>query len=111
MTGRVHAACLLCCASIARAQVVDDDLEFQDHVCVIELDEDSPALDGVGLSREITYACHFEGTLYLSAMAEPGVDPFLCMETFDGERLAEDDDSGGGKHAFVKRAVTGGEAF
>ncbi|MFO0981874.1 MAG: CHAT domain-containing tetratricopeptide repeat protein [Planctomycetota bacterium] len=91
--------------------MLDDDLEFENHVCVIELDADSPILDSVGLSREIGYEAHFEGTLYLSVMAEPGVDPFLRLETIDGERIAEDDDSGGVKHAFLQREVQGGEAF
>lgn len=68
-------------------------------------------LEGIGLSREITYECHFEGTLYLSVMADAGVDPFLCLETIEGERIAQDDDSGGGKHAFLERKVQGGEAF
>jgi hypothetical protein len=54
----------------------------------------------VGLSREITYEAHFEGMLYLSVMAEPGVDPFLRLETLDGEFVAD-----GGKHAFLKREV------
>ena len=42
----------------ASAQVLDDDLEFENHVATIELDKDSPVLDGVGLSREITYLSH-----------------------------------------------------
>jgi hypothetical protein len=65
------AACFILpiCAT-ASAQVLDDDLEFENHVATIELDEDSPVLEGVGLSREITYECHFEGTLFLSVMAD-----------------------------------------
>lgn len=104
-------AILLLTSTVASAQVLDDDLEFKNHVATIELDEDSPVIEGIGLSREIGYEAHFEGTLYLSAMAEPGVDPFLRLETVDGERIGEDDDSGGGKHACLKREAQGGDAF
>lgn len=112
MSRLVAAAVLfLLTASTASAQVLDDDLEFENHVAVIELDEDSPVLAGIGLSREITYEAHFEGTLYLSVMADAGVDPFLRVEDQEGKVIAQDDDLGGGKHAFVKLDVKGGETF
>src|SRR5262245_65854144 len=102
---------LLLISTTARAQVLDDDLEFENHVATIELDKDSPVLEGVGLSREITYECRFEGTLFLSVMAEGGVDPYRRVEDQEGNRVAQDDDSGGRKHAFVKLGVKGGETF
>jgi hypothetical protein len=80
----------------ATAQVLDDDLEFENHVATIELDKNSPVLEGIGLSREVTYECHFEGTLFLSVMADPGVDPYLRVEDQEGKIIAQDDDSGGG---------------
>src|SRR5262245_65065149 len=83
----------------AIAQVQDDDLEFEDHVATIELDESSPVLEGVGSSRQIGYEAQFEGTLFLSVMAEQGIDPLLRLEDADGGIIAQDDDSGGGKHA------------
>src|SRR5262245_48979842 len=98
-------------APLARTQVLDEDLKFENHVAAIELGKDSPVLEGVGLSREITYEAHFEGTLFLSVMADAGVDPFLRVEDQEGNRVAEDDDSGGGKHAFVKLEARDDETF
>ncbi|MFO0984656.1 MAG: tetratricopeptide repeat protein [Planctomycetota bacterium] len=102
---------LLAISTTAAAQVLDDDLEFENHVATIVLDENSPVIEGVGPSREITYECHFEGALYLSVMADAGVDPILRIEDLEGKRVAQDDDSGGGKHAFVRLQVKGGETL
>src|SRR5262245_27060080 len=98
-------------SSLARAQILDPDLELEDHACVIELDRDSPILEGVGLSREIGYEVAFEGRLFPSVTAGAGVDPFLQLETEEGELVARDDDSGGGMHACLNRVVAGGERF
>src|SRR5262245_17958728 len=91
---------VLAISTSATAQVLDDDLEFENHVATIEIAKASPVLENVGLSRELTYEAHFEGTLYLSIMADAVVDPFLQVEDEERNLVKEDDDSGGGKHAF-----------
>ncbi|MFO0984484.1 MAG: tetratricopeptide repeat protein [Planctomycetota bacterium] len=111
MRSILAALLLLASCVTASAQILDDDLEFEHHVATIELGKDAPVLEGIGLSREITYECHFEGTLYLSVMVDGGVDPYLRVEDQEGNLIAQDDDSGGGKHAFVKLEVKGGETL
>jgi hypothetical protein len=54
-TACAAAVLLLAPWTAASAQVLDDDIEFdENHVATIELDKDSPVAEGVGVSREIT---------------------------------------------------------
>ncbi|MEW6741509.1 MAG: CHAT domain-containing tetratricopeptide repeat protein [Planctomycetota bacterium] len=105
------AAVILLALPELQAQVLDEDLIFEDHVCVIELGDDSDVLEGVGLSREIAYEVSFEGMLFLSVMAREGLDPLLRVEDLDGELIAQDDDSGGGRDAFVRVEVEPGQSL
>jgi hypothetical protein len=98
-------------AGVIDTLVLDEDLHLEDHVATIELGDDATLLEGVGRSRKIAYEVPFEGTLFLSVMADAGIDPFLQVEDQDDRILARDDDSGGGKHALVRLAVKGGESL
>ncbi|MEW6744051.1 MAG: CHAT domain-containing tetratricopeptide repeat protein [Planctomycetota bacterium] len=93
------------------AQVLDEDLLFENGVCVIELSADSPVLKGVGLSREIDYEAPFEGMLFLSVMAGEAIAPLLRVQELDGEVLAQDQNSRANPYACLGLEVAPGQSL
>ncbi|MFO0982914.1 MAG: CHAT domain-containing tetratricopeptide repeat protein [Planctomycetota bacterium] len=91
---------------LGRSSLAQDELVSGKPV-VIQLAADNAALAGHGPSREFTYRAESDGVIYLSAFSRD-VDTFLHVESTEGEVLAEDDNSGGGKSAFKRMEVTDG---
>ncbi|MFN0009169.1 MAG: CHAT domain-containing protein [Planctomycetota bacterium] len=79
-----------------------------DRVIPITIDEQDSELAGHGRGERATYKAEFEGTLHLWTKSEGELDPFLRIETPDGELVAEDGDSGGGKTPYLKLEVEPG---
>ncbi len=74
----------------------------------IRLSTDDPPLEGHGPARRLAFVVPTDGAIYVHAASEQ-LDPWLRIEDAAGSRLAEDDNSGGGTTAYLKRAVAAGE--
>ncbi|MEW6746900.1 MAG: CHAT domain-containing tetratricopeptide repeat protein [Planctomycetota bacterium] len=96
------------------ALVLGNEVSAQDEELVsgqprmIELSASDEPLEGRGPSREFYYAVKHGSVLYLSAASQE-IDPFLRVESVGGQLLAEDDNSGGGRTAFIRLQVSPGE--
>src|SRR5215468_9451972 len=78
----------------------------------VRLAAEDPELEGHGPSRTLRFVADADGSIFLSATAvDPGVDPFLRVVDARGAIVAEDDNSGGGSSAYVRRHVHAGDEW